>query len=331
MIQDTVTMDIIRQLQGQFLEFQQSQQHGAGAMALYQPIDYIMSIGGKRLRPTLLLLACKLYGPVDQAFDAAYAMELFHNFTLMHDDIMDDAAVRRGEPSAFAKYGTNQTILSGDVMLIESYKYLCKYNDPILQKQLLTIFNKMSIGVCEGQQMDMAFETRTNVEIPEYLKMIELKTAVLLAACLQMGVLIAGADAVDQEHIYQYGINAGIAFQIQDDILDTFGDEHFGKMIGGDILQNKKTYLYLKAMDLASTAQRQQLDEYYDETKVYDPKVKIAAVTSIFKSLVVQEYADQLKEAYLVLALSHLDALTTSSAHIQALKEFTNTLVARSV
>lgn len=324
-------MDNISQLRSQFSQYLESQQHGASSLELYHPIDYIMSIGGKRLRPTLLLLACSMYDRPEKAFNAAYATELFHNFTLMHDDIMDDAHVRRGEPSAFAKYGTNQTILSGDVMLIEAYRYLCQYEDPLTQKQLLAIFNKMSIGVCEGQQMDMVFETRNDVEIGEYINMIELKTAVLLAACLQMGVLIGGASSEDQEHIYKYGINAGIAFQIQDDILDTFGDENFGKKIGGDIIQNKKTYLYLKALELASDLQKQQLAHYYDTSKNFDAQEKIHAVTKIFNSLAVKEYADQLKEAYLVLALSHLDALNADNSIKKQLKEFTNTLVARNV
>ena len=330
--QDTAHMNIISELQRQFLEYLESQKHGDQASALYTPIDYIMSIGGKRLRPTLLLLACGLYKEdISIAKDASYAVELFHNFTLMHDDIMDDADLRRGKPSAYAKYGSNQTILSGDVMLIESYKYLCKYDDAAMQKQLLAIFNKMAVEVCEGQQMDVDFETRDNVEISEYLKMIELKTAVLLAASLEMGAILGGASADDQRHIYAYGINAGIAFQIQDDILDAFGDESFGKKIGGDIAQNKKTYLYLKALELGGKKDIEQLTSLFSDDNTVAEDVKIAEVTRMFKSLLVKEYADQLKEAYLVLALSHLDALSTTSEHKDALKEFTNTLITRSI
>ncbi len=325
-------MNITKQLRDQFSDYLKSLRHQNDVAGLYAPIDYTLAHGGKRFRPTLLLLAYLIYrSDVDEALPAAASMEVFHNFTLLHDDIMDDAVIRRGQPSAFAKFGSNQAILSGDVMLIEAYTLLGDYDDAVKVKAMYRIFNTMARLVCEGQQYDMTFETRDNVTLDEYLHMIKLKTAVLLAASLQIGALLGGASQEDQDHIHEFGINAGIAFQIQDDILDTFGDDSFGKRIGGDILNNKKTYLYLKALELASSEQRNELENLYSDHLNLSEQNKIDRVTKLFKSLVVDEYANQVKQAYLDLAKSHLRALSIQNDVTEELLAIADQLVERVV
>jgi len=277
---------------------------------LYQPADYILSLGGKRLRPVFVLLGYDFYkNDVEKALNAAMAVEIFHNFTLLHDDIMDKAEIRRGQPTVHIKYNTNTAILTGDVMMIQAYQYLLDYKDAHTVTDLMTVFNKMAFEVCEGQQMDMDFEIQKDVTIDQYIEMITLKTSVLMAASIQMGAILAGADESDQKHLYEFAKNFGIAFQLQDDVLDTFGEAaSVGKRIGGDILQNKKTYLYLKSWELADDKQKDELSQLYDPNTQWDENHKIEQVKKIFVSVVVREYTAQVIEAYRDLAISHLKA-----------------------
>lgn len=250
---------------------------------LYDPVKHIMSIKGKRIRPLLLMMSADLFGGnVQQALNPAFAMELFHNFTLVHDDIMDNADIRRGIPTVHKLFGINTGILAGDVMLAYAYKYLIDI-PVVFIPAVLRIFNKTAIEIFEGQQMDMDFEKRENVSEPEYLKMIEYKTSVLLACSLQLGAVLAGANEINQQKIYDFGINLGLAFQIKDDYLDAFGEgSKVGKRIGGDILQNKKTYLLITALHKAKGAQR---DELYALLQNKNEKEKIAGVKNLFNAL----------------------------------------------
>ncbi|WP_235296786.1 polyprenyl synthetase family protein [Portibacter marinus] len=278
---------------------------------LYQPIEYMMNLGGKRIRPVLVMMACEMFsGDPEKAMDAALALEVFHNFTLVHDDIMDKAETRRGEATVHEKWNENLAILSGDAMLIMSYRLLGQYENPQLKVKLFDIFSKLASELCEGQQMDMNFESSDDVHVDDYLKMVTLKTGVLIAGALKMGALIGGASDEDSEKLYQFGKNIGIAFQLQDDLLDTFGTyEKVGKKIGGDIVQNKKTYLYLKAIELAGNKVKEKLTSLYSEHTSGKEQKKINEVTNIFKSLVVDEYARQVRDAYLDLSYAHLDAI----------------------
>ena len=230
---------------------------------LYDPIQYIMGMKGKRIRPLLVLIAYQLFdNKVEKALSSAIAIEMFHNFTLLHDDIMDNAPIRRGNLTVHEKWDNNAAILSGDVMMIKAYQLITKNNSNNLH-DILDLFSKTAIEVCEGQQLDMNFETQKNVTLGEYMKMIEYKTAVLLAASLKIGAITAGASKEDQDHLYKFGINIGLAFQLRDDLLDIFGSsEDFGKQIGGDILANKKTFLYLKSIQLADSSTKRVLQKY---------------------------------------------------------------------
>lgn len=307
----------------------EQQQEGADKYGLFAPIGYAMDTGGKRLRPILLLKAFLSYdNKLETAMPAAYAIELFHNMTLLHDDIMDAAELRRGKPSVFKKYGTDQAILSGDAMLIDCYRYMLGYS-PQLSQKISQIFTQTAGEVCLGQQMDMSFENKGNVEIIEYVEMIKLKTGVLIAAALKIGALLGGAVDTSAEHFYKFGVNAGIAFQIQDDILDVFGDERMGKKVAGDIIQNKKTYLYLKALELSSDTQKNELLHFYSSEYKGTPKQKVRAVKSIFESLVVKEYATQMMEAYFDLSISHLVETGISEEKVKELKEFASKLIYR--
>ncbi len=242
---------------------------------LYDPIVYIMNLGGKRLRPVLMLMSCDLFkGDHKNALDAALAIEMFHNFSLVHDDIMDNASLRRGKTTVHEKWNLNTGILSGDAMLVLANQLFESYDDA-LYKKLMTLFNDTALKVCEGQQLDIDFETRNNVTIPEYLKMIAFKTAVLVAASLKMGALIANVSAMEAQKIYDYGVNLGIAFQLQDDYLDVFGKADFGKKHAGDIIENKKTWMYLKTLSLANDNDKNRLTTLYsiksnEETKVQE-------------------------------------------------------------
>lgn len=249
---------------------------------LYGPMHYILDLGGKRLRPVLTLMCCELFGgEARQAMGAAMAIETFHNFSLVHDDIMDRAPLRRGRATVHEKWGLNTGILSGDALLVQAYQHLEGY-PPELFKVLASLFGRTAMQVCQGQQYDLDFEDRTEVSIPQYLKMIECKTAVLVAAAMKMGALIAGAVQGDADALYGFGLNLGMAFQLQDDYLDLYGDpESFGKQLGGDVLENKKTYLYLKALEGAGPTQRERLLELY-ATRPLDGAAKIEEVRTLF-------------------------------------------------
>lgn len=299
---------------------------------LYEPVNYILNLGGKRLRPLLALMGCELFNSdISKALPIATTVEIFHNFTLLHDDIMDAAPLRRGKPTVHAKYGINTGILSGDVMLIYAYAFLNKISNPSLAQQLHTIFNKMAIEVCEGQQYDMNFETREDVTIPEYIRMIELKTSVLIAAAFQMGALVGGATEGVAEHLYEFGRNVGIAFQIQDDILDTYGDpEKFGKKVGGDIVQNKKTFLVLKSYELGNATQQADLHILMN-TPTTDEAEKINTVKGIFNTLKIREEAEKEMNQYINIAFKHIDDTTLSIERKNYLKTWANELMMREV
>ncbi len=252
---------------------------------LYEPVAYALSMGGKRLRPVIVLLACDLFNqPVASAMPAAIAAEVFHNFTLLHDDIMDGAEMRRNSPSVYKKYNENIAILSGDAMSIMAYNYLLK-SDPEVLLPMIRLFSQTALEVCEGQQFDMDFEDRKDVSIPEYLNMIRLKTAVLLACCLKLGAIAAKAPEQTTDLLYAFGLNLGIAFQLQDDLLDVFADqEKFGKKIGGDIVSNKKTFLLLKALEISDENTRNTILEW-TSGKNFDDNKKIKAITEIYNKL----------------------------------------------
>lgn len=261
------------------------------------------------------------------SLDAAYAIEIFHNFSLMHDDIMDNAPLRRGNQTVHEKYDHNTAILSGDVMLIHAYDLLSKY-DKVLSP-ILKVFNKMAIELCEGQRMDMDFEKSEHVSITDYLQMIEFKTSVLLGAALEIGAIIGGCDAGQAHHLYEYGKNIGIAFQIQDDVLDSFGDaSQVGKKSGGDIIQNKKTYLYIKARELADVKQNEILNKYYSIGS-YNENDKVNEIKKIFINTGAVEYANQVKYAYKDLALSHLMQIDLEDKNKQELIQLAEYLIER--
>ena len=288
---------------------------------LYEPIEYTLAAGGKRVRPQLAMIACELFGgKAEEIAPAAMALEVFHNFTLLHDDVMDHAEVRRGRPTVHIKWNENTAILSGDQMLIEAYKLLSGVPADKLPK-VLQLFNKMATEICEGQQYDVDFENQEHVAIEEYLKMIRLKTSVLLANALQTGAYIAGADEQAQEALYQFGINIGLAFQIQDDILDVWGDpKTFGKAVGGDISCNKKTFVYLEAMRrLGDEAKGNELQQWYSQV-LEDNTEKIVAVKKIFEQLGVRERCEKVVEDYTQKALDILDKLPQNQATEQLRK-----------
>ena len=299
-------------------------------VTLYEPINYILKLGGKRLRPVLTLMASELYDTsYKKALDAALAIEVFHNFSLIHDDIMDGAPLRRGQQTVHEKWNLNTGILSGDAMLILAYQLFENYKTHIF-RDLAQLFSKTALEVCEGQQYDIDFETRTDVTIDEYLKMIEYKTAVLVGAALKMGAIIAGASKKDQEGIYDFGRNLGIAFQLQDDYLDAFGNpELFGKQVGGDILENKKTYLFLKALELGSAKQQEALLRVMGDAM--DPEEKIKSVTLIFEETGAKNVTLKTVESYTNKAFSVLEDLNLSTAKKEVLKAFGNNLMTRKV
>ncbi len=324
-------MVTVKSLQARYSEYHQQQQFNQEPQHLYAPVNYILGLGGKRLRPVMLLMACNIFREeIDAALPAAFAVEIFHNFTLLHDDIMDDAPLRRGHQTVHTLYDVNTGILSGDVMLIYAYQYLGQvaYAQP---QRLLEIFNAVAIGVCEGQQFDMDFENQSTVSIEAYINMIRLKTAVLLAGGMQMGALIGGASATEAQHIYDFGLNVGIAFQLQDDILDTFGDPaKFGKKVGGDIVQNKKTYLVLKALELADSATAAELNSLMN-TPTTDEAAKIAMVKNLFNQLQVREAAEVVQNDYLQRAHAALDALNVTPDRLSNLRQLADQLMGREV
>jgi geranylgeranyl diphosphate synthase type II len=293
---------------------------------LYKPADYFLSVGGKRVRPVLCLMGNELFDEIhEEAYHAATAIELFHNFTLIHDDIMDKAPLRRGMQTVHEKYGTPTALLAGDVMLVVAYNYLNKIRSAS-QEKIIHVFNKTAMEVCEGQQIDMDYENRELVTMNEYFKMIELKTSVLLAASLQIGAIIGGAGENNQNHLYQFGRNLGLAFQLQDDYLDAFGDPiKFGKQVGGDIIANKKTFLLIKALELASESEVLQIRELIQSNH----KDKVQEMLIIFKRNKIDEWAMELKEEYIGAAYQHLDDIAVLSVRKTPLIEMAQFLVRR--
>ncbi|MBQ0033884.1 MAG: polyprenyl synthetase family protein [Bacteroidales bacterium] len=290
---------------------------------LYDPIAYTLASGGKRLRPTLALIAAGLYGKEEKALPAALALEIFHNFTLLHDDVMDQAPIRRGRETVHVKWDDNTAILSGDQMLIEAYKQL-EGIDAVHLPHVLHLFSKMGTEICEGQQYDMEFETREDVSIDEYIEMIRLKTSVLLGAALEIGAYIADAPSADMEALEVFGTNLGLAFQIQDDILDVYGDEAtFGKSIGGDILQNKKSLALLMALKHANADQLARLQGWLHSTD-YVPQEKIAAVTAIYNEIGVRELCEAEQNRYTRIAIESLNRMSADAAPLMKLAEKLN-------
>ncbi len=293
---------------------------------LYDAAQYILKIGGKRVRPVAVLMANELFGKISEdAYHVASAIELFHNFSLIHDDIMDKAPLRRGMETVHTKYGDSTALLAGDVMLVVAYEQINKIN-PAQLPTILQLFSKTAREVCEGQQMDMDFEKQETVALETYVEMITLKTSVLLAASLQMGAVLAGADEANQKHIYEFGKNLGIAFQIQDDYLDAFGDvSKFGKQIGGDILANKKTFLMIHAFESASDSQRNELTQLLNGNE----NNKVEKELNIFKACNVEYWAHTLKEKYFQIALKHLHDISVPVEQKTALENLAIYLLQR--
>jgi len=296
---------------------------------LYDPINYILDLGGKRLRPALCLLACDMFdGEIQQALNPALGIEIFHNFTLLHDDIMDEAPIRRGKQTVHLKWNPNVAILSGDTMMALAYEYVMKTPKEVLQ-EVFSVFNQTAIEVCEGQQYDMNFETDKKVSISDYLNMIRLKTAVLLAGSLKIGALIGKANKKDAENLYLFGENLGIAFQLKDDLLDAYSDEEkFGKKTGGDIVTNKKTFLYLKAFELADGKTKESLADYFNGNFA-DPVKKIIGVKEIFQKIEVDIATNKEIDNYYQRALSYLDKVNTTQDKKSELLKFADQLKQR--
>lgn len=322
-------MHSIEQLQNIINKAIADTKYTAKPAELYEPISYLMKLGGKRMRPVLVLISTELFkGDISKALHAAIGIELFHNFTLMHDDIMDKAPLRRGNPTVHVKWNENTAILSGDVMFVEAYKLMIMVDDRIL-RQVLDIFSYTAAGVCQGQQADMNFEKRDQVSINEYIEMIRLKTAVLLAGSMQIGALIGGADKEQAALLYEFGENLGLAFQLQDDILDVYGDpEKFGKQVGGDILADKKTYLLIKAVELAGEEKSSELNYWLNNSDA-EPSKKIKSITTIYNSLGVRKLAEIEMDNYVKKALYALDKIDAESSRKALLRGFAEQLLIR--
>lgn len=321
----------INEYQEQFLLYLKSQNIDKEPKNLYQPIDYILQLGGKRMRPVLTLMTADIF-EIDYklALPAAMAIEVFHNFSLVHDDIMDDAPLRRGQVTVHEKWNINTGILSGDAMLILAYQYFENYQPKTFRK-LAKLFSKTALEVCEGQQYDVDFETRNDVTIPEYLKMIEFKTAVLVAAAMKMGAIIAQTSKENTNLIYDFGLNLGLAFQLQDDYLDAFGDpKTFGKQVGGDIIENKKTYLYLKALEFSNTDEKELLTQLFS-VELEDNENKIKAVKEIFNSTGAAEATQKSIQDYTQKAFDTLEVMNISKDKKTILKDFGLNLMNRNV
>jgi geranylgeranyl diphosphate synthase type II len=293
---------------------------------LYEPNNYFLTIGGKRIRPVMCLMGNELFGEITpDAFQVATAIELFHNFTLIHDDIMDKAPLRRGMQTIHEKYDPPTALLAGDVMLVRAYDYLNKINTPYIH-QVLHLFNRTAREVCEGQQLDMDFEKEERVSMDAYLTMIALKTSVSLAASLQLGAILGGAGEGNQRHLYEFGRNLGIAFQVQDDYLDAFGDpEKFGKKVGGDIIANKKTFLLIHALQAAPAAGKNELLTLMKN----NPPNKVDRVLDIFTSCGIDKWAVDLKNKYTSLAYQHLDDIAVMDKRKEPLRQLAAFLVKR--
>lgn len=294
--------------------------------SLYYPAEYILALRGKRVRPVICLMGNELVNDIDpDAYHVATAIELFHNFTLIHDDIMDKAPIRRGHPTVHNRFGESTALLAGDAMLVVAYDYLNKIRPENLHK-VLKVFNLMARQVCEGQQLDMDFEKAEEVSFDQYLEMITLKTSVLLAASLKLGALLGGSGEGNQHHIYEFGKHLGIAFQVQDDYLDAYGDpEKFGKQKGGDILANKKTFLAIRALEVASPAAKKELQRLFSGNE----DGKVDQVMQIFRETNVEAWSKDLKDEYLRMALGHLEDIAVLSARKKPLEDLAHFLIQR--
>lgn len=298
---------------------------------LYDPVTYVLSIGGKRLRPVLMLMAYNLYKEqVSDIFNPATGIEIYHNYTLLHDDLMDRADRRRGKPTVHKVWNDNTAILSGDAMLVLAYQFMAQVPAEHL-KEIMNLFSLTALEICEGQQMDMDFEQRMDVSEEEYLEMIRLKTSVLLASSLKIGALLGGASSEDANALYNFGINMGMAFQLKDDFLDVYGDTStFGKNIGGDILCNKKTYLLIKALEKADAEQNNVL-KHWLEAKEFDPASKIAAITAVYNQIGIKEYSEAKMAEYNAKALESLQAVRVEEGRKTELKNLLQELMYRVV
>ncbi len=300
--------------------------------SLYDPIVYTLSLGGKRIRPAFTLMACNLYrADIKHALMPALGIEVFHNFTLLHDDLMDEAQKRRNQPTVHIKWNRNTAVLSGDAMLIAAYRFIGE-TKPELLKPILDLFTQTALEICEGQQYDMEFESRSDVTEAEYIEMIRLKTAVLLACSLKTGALIGGASEQDAEILYRFGIHIGLAFQLQDDLLDVYGSpQTFGKNIGGDILCNKKTFILIHALERASEAQKAHIASYQktDQEANYTPDEKIAAITSIYNELKIKDLTQDKMKYFYHLAMDELNHLDVPQDRLSELRRVCRLLMNR--
>lgn len=296
---------------------------------LYEPIRYTVELGGKRIRPILTLMSCELFGgKKEEALSQAIAIEFFHNFTLIHDDIMDNAPIRRGKETVFKKWNPNIAILSGDTLFALAYQYAQQARIDILA-DTLAVFSKTAIEVCEGQQFDLNYENSNDVSVEEYIEMIRLKTAVLFGASLKIGALVGGASKEDADALYDFGINIGLGFQLKDDLLDTFGNEKvFGKKTGGDIISNKKTYLYLQALEVAGERSKAELIELYNSNDVsYEDKIK--RVKEIFAQIKVDQAANELIDAYYLEGMKRLDGINIDETKKEILRDVAHRMIDR--
>ena len=324
-------MHSIYQYQEFLSDYLQSQYETKEPRNLYEPIHYILDLGGKRMRPVLTLMSAEVFeADYKKALPAALAVEVFHNFSLVHDDIMDDAPLRRGHETVHEKWNLNTGILSGDAMLILAYQYFEQY-EPIIFKDLAQLFSKTALEVCEGQQWDVDFEERNDVTIPEYLQMIQCKTAVLVAAAMKMGAIIAETSEENANLIYDFGLNLGLAFQLQDDFLDAFGDpETFGKQVGGDIIENKKTYLYLKAVAFSKDEEAKELKRLFS-IQLEDNSDKIKTVKALFNSSGASKATQDAIQDFTLKAFQTLDKMNISIEKKEMLKAFGGNLMGRKV
>ena len=322
-------MKTSHQIQEAFENYLRSLDYSRRPDELYAPIRYVLSLGGKRIRPTFLIMAYNMFADdIESVFSTAAGMEIFHNFTLLHDDLMDKADMRRGRATVHKKWNENTAILSGDGMLVLAYRYLVQTRQKDL-KRILDIANETFTGIMEGQQYDMEFETRDDVTEAEYIERIRLKTSVLLAACVQMGAMLGGSSENDSRLLYEFGEKIGLAFQLQDDLLDVYGDPAvFGKKIGGDILCNKKTYLYINAYRLADGKQKSELDRWavYDGN---DPDSKIAGVRAIYDAVGVKALSEKLINSYFDEAMTKLDQVNLPADRKSLLREYAGSLLNR--
>lgn len=324
-------MHDISQYQDFFIQYLEKQSINKEPKNLYEPIEYILGLGGKRMRPVLTLMASEVFDTdYKVALPAAMAVEVFHNFSLVHDDIMDDAPLRRGQETVHEKWDLNTGILSGDTMLILAYQYFEQY-EPSIFRDLAKLFSKTALEVCEGQQWDVDFEKRNDVTIPEYLKMIEYKTAVLVAAAMKMGAIVAKTSEKEADFIYDFGLNLGLAFQLQDDFLDAFGDpETFGKQVGGDIIENKKTYLYLKAREFSTPEKASELEKLFS-LQLENNTEKIETAKAIFNESGASKATQDAIEMYTFKAFETLEKMNINAEKKDILRTFGENLMSRKV